>query len=96
VVGLVRVLVQATLPRALAGGAARLRLDDARRLVVLYDGDFPLKAFALLRAAPAGGVSATSVLALLSPGDAGELRGLISDTTSVERGPGRARVLDEW
>lgn len=88
--------VHVTLRRAVAAGATRLRLDDARRLAVLYESDSPLKAFALVRAAPAGRVTGPDLLGLLAPGDAAELRALISDGTAVERvAAGRARNPDD-
>jgi uncharacterized protein YijF (DUF1287 family) len=80
--------VHVTLPRAVDPRAARLRVDDARRVVVLYEGPFPLKIFALATAPPAGVLTASAVLARLGPDDAAELRGLISERTAVERAGG--------
>jgi uncharacterized protein YijF (DUF1287 family) len=77
--------VHVTLPRALDARATRLRLDDARRVVVLYEGEFPLKVFALAALPPAGAVTAAAVLSRLRPADASELRALVSDHTAVER-----------
>ena len=77
--------VHVTLPRALDARTTRLRLDDARRVVVLYEGEFPLKVFALASAPPAGAVTAAALLSRLRPDDASELRARVSDRTAVER-----------
>jgi uncharacterized protein YijF (DUF1287 family) len=77
--------VHVTLPRAVDVHATQLRLDDARRLVVLYEGEFPLKVFGLASAPPAGAVTAAAVMARMRPDDAAELRGLVSERTAVER-----------
>src|SRR5690242_17254246 len=69
--------VRVTLPRGLAPGAVRLRLDGERRAVVLYEDDFPLKIFWLTVAPPPGVLTAPAVMSLLRPDDAAELGGLI-------------------
>jgi uncharacterized protein YijF (DUF1287 family) len=78
--------VHVTIPRGTDAATTRLRLDDARRAVVLYEGDFPLKIFRLTGAPPAGAVTAPAVMALLRPEDAAELGGLVSARTVVDRG----------
>jgi uncharacterized protein YijF (DUF1287 family) len=77
--------VRITLPRQVDAGETRLRLDASHRLVVLYEKDFPLKAYGLAAPAPAGAPTAASVLALLAPADAAELRGLVASDAAVER-----------
>ena len=47
-------------PRRVDAGETRLRLDEAHRAVVLYEGDFPLKMYALAGAPPAGLASVAS------------------------------------
>ena len=73
--------VHVTLPRALDARATRLRLDDARRVLVLYEGEFPLKVFALASVPPAGAVTAAALLARLRPDDARPTWGGSSRTT---------------
>ncbi|HVU51990.1 MAG TPA: DUF1287 domain-containing protein [Polyangia bacterium] len=80
--------VHVTLPRALDARATRLVLDDARRTVVLYEGEAPLKVFALAAPPPAGAVAAAAVLARLRPADAAELGALVTERTAVERARG--------
>jgi uncharacterized protein YijF (DUF1287 family) len=77
--------VRITLPRRVDAGQLRLRLDEARRAVLLYEGDFPLKIYAFAGSPPAGSVSVAAVLALLAPADAAELGGVVSSRTGVER-----------
>ena len=77
--------VRITLPRRVDAGRLRLRLDEARRAVLLYEGDFPLKIYALAGPPPDGPVSVAAVLALLAPADAAELGGLVSSRGVVER-----------
>jgi uncharacterized protein YijF (DUF1287 family) len=63
----------------------RLRLDDRHALLVLFDGELAVKAYALVRPCPAGTVAAPAVLADLDAGDAAELRALVADATPVQR-----------
>jgi uncharacterized protein YijF (DUF1287 family) len=79
--------VRVTLPRRV-DGEIRLRIDEAHHIVVLYEGDVPLKAYALTGAPPAGSASVPSVLARLGAADAAELGPLVSGRTVVE--PARA------
>src|SRR5262245_33044984 len=83
--------VRVTLPRRTAPGAMRLRLDDERRAVVLYEEDFPLKIYRLAALPPSGALTAPAVASLLRPDDAAELGGLVSVRTVVERA-GTARA----
>jgi uncharacterized protein YijF (DUF1287 family) len=75
--------VRIALPHRL-DGQMRLRLDEARHLVVLYEGDFPLKAYALAGAPVAGAASGPAVIARLGADDAAELGPLVSSRTPVE------------
>jgi hypothetical protein len=77
--------VRITLPARVDRGQTRLRLDDTHHDVVLYEGDFPLKVYALPRPCPAGLVSALALVAQLGPADAAELRGLVGTETAVEQ-----------
>jgi uncharacterized protein YijF (DUF1287 family) len=77
--------VRITLPRRVDAADARLRLDDGHRLVVLYEKDFPLKAYPLAGAMPDGAASVAAVLALLGAADAAELGALVASRTPVER-----------
>jgi uncharacterized protein YijF (DUF1287 family) len=77
--------VRITLPRRIAAGKVRLRLDQTHRAVVLYEGDLPLKIYALTGAPPAGLTSASAVIGLLGAADAAELGPLVSGATVVER-----------
>jgi hypothetical protein len=77
--------VHVTIPRGTDARATRLRLDEARRTVVLYEGDFPLKIFPLTGAPPPGVVTARALTSLLRPDDAAELGALVSERTAVER-----------
>jgi uncharacterized protein YijF (DUF1287 family) len=88
--------VRVTIPRGIEAGATRLRLDDARRVVVLYEGEFPLKVFGLVRDPPAGQIAAPGVVALLRPEDAAELKGLVSARTAVDRaGAARGAIAND-
>src|SRR5206468_5287597 len=89
--------VNVALPPRMDSSHVRLRLDDRHALVVLFDGDAPVKAYALARPCPAGTIAAPAVLADLNVGDAAELRTLVSDTTPVARvsGPGGATPADQ-
>jgi uncharacterized protein YijF (DUF1287 family) len=85
--------VRIALPARVDPNETRLRLDDARNTVVLYEGDVPLKAYPLATACPAGPVSPHALVAHLKPADAAELRALVSARTLVARvasarGPG--------
>jgi uncharacterized protein YijF (DUF1287 family) len=77
--------VRVALPSAAEGRAIRLRLDDAHRLVVVYEGAFPLKAYALARPSAPGPLAPPAVLAALDGPDAAEVRALVSASTTVER-----------
>jgi uncharacterized protein YijF (DUF1287 family) len=77
--------VRVALPRGVDARATRLRLDEARRALVLYEADFPLKIFPLVEAPSAGALTAPAALALLAPEAAAELSGLVSAHTPVER-----------
>jgi uncharacterized protein YijF (DUF1287 family) len=77
--------VRITPPRLVEASATRLRLDEARRTVVLYEKDFPLKVYALATAPSAGATSASKVVGLLGSADAAELGALVSSQTTVER-----------
>jgi uncharacterized protein YijF (DUF1287 family) len=77
--------VRVTLPRQVDVGETRLRLDETRRAVVLYERDFPLKVYALAGAPPGGSASAPAVLARLGRADAAELGRLVSSRTVVDR-----------
>jgi uncharacterized protein YijF (DUF1287 family) len=77
--------VQITLPRRIDDRRTRLRLDDKHHLVVLFDGDFPLKAYGLAQPCPAGPISAVSLVARLRPADAVELRDHVTSATALER-----------
>jgi hypothetical protein len=46
--------VTVTLPPRIDPHQVRLRLDPQRRLVVLFEGDFPLKAYPLAGSGPIG------------------------------------------
>lgn len=61
-----------TLPPAAATRAPRLQVDPQRGLLLLYDGEFPLKAFAL-QSATASFTKLTDVLAALPAPSAAEL-----------------------
>jgi uncharacterized protein YijF (DUF1287 family) len=77
--------VRIALPPHVDAGETRLRLDDAHRTVVLYQGDVPLKIYPLAAAGPPGGSSPAALLACLRPADAAELGPLVSARTAVER-----------
>jgi uncharacterized protein YijF (DUF1287 family) len=77
--------VRVTLPRRVDADKTRLRIDEPHRAVVLYEGDFPLKIYALAGAPPAGPVSVASVIALLGPADAAEVSRTVSGQTVVDR-----------
>jgi uncharacterized protein YijF (DUF1287 family) len=77
--------VHVTLPPRVDARRARWRLDERHRLVVLFEGDVPLKAYALREAPPAGTITPRALLGDLTPADAAELAALVSDTTTVER-----------
>jgi uncharacterized protein YijF (DUF1287 family) len=77
--------VRITLPRRLDAAETRLRLDEGHRLLVLFEKDFPIKAYALAGAVPAGAPSVAAVLALLGAADAAELRALVPARAPVER-----------
>lgn len=83
--------VHVTLPPHVDSGATRLRLDDTHHDVVLYEGDVPLKVYALPHAygaAPASSadpILAPALAAQLSAADAAELRPLVSARTRVDR-----------
>jgi uncharacterized protein YijF (DUF1287 family) len=82
--------VHVTLPPRVDGRRARLRLDERHRLLVLFEGDFPLKAYALrgrppAGASPLGTPAPRALLGELAPADAAELAGLVSDATTIER-----------
>jgi uncharacterized protein YijF (DUF1287 family) len=83
--------VRITIPRPVDAQETRLRLDEARQAVILYEGDFPLKAYLLAGAqhpaAPAATPSVPSVLARLGATDAAEVSGLVSSDTIVEQTP---------
>ena len=81
--------VRVVLPAEVDSHRIRLRLDDAHRLLVLFEADQPLKAYPLSKACPAGPLSAPAALALLGADDAAELRGLVNDATVVERDQSR-------
>jgi uncharacterized protein YijF (DUF1287 family) len=85
--------VHVTLPPHVDSGATRLRLDDTHHDVVLYEGDVPLKVYALpdaYPADPAHPILAPALAAQLSAADAAELRGLVSAGTRVDRvAPGK-------
>ncbi len=75
--------VRITLPRRVDTGQTRLRVDEAHRAVVLYEGDFPLKIYALVGAPPDGLASVPSVVARLCAADAAEVSRLVSSRTLV-------------
>jgi uncharacterized protein YijF (DUF1287 family) len=75
--------VRITLPHRI-GDETRLRVDEARRMVVFYERGFPLKVYALVAEARAGSASVASVLARLDAADAAELGPLVSSRTVVE------------
>jgi uncharacterized protein YijF (DUF1287 family) len=77
--------VHVTLPAQVDARRARLRLDDRHHLVVLFEGDFPLKAYALRASPPAGALGARALLGDLAADDAAELGRVVSDTTVIER-----------
>jgi uncharacterized protein YijF (DUF1287 family) len=77
--------IRITLPRVVDVAATRLRLDEGRGAVVLYEGDFPLKIYALAAAPPAGLAGVPAVVARLGAADAAELGPLVSSRTVVER-----------
>jgi len=77
--------VRITLPRLIDADETRLRVDEPHRAVVLYEGDFPLKIYALAGSPPAGLASVASVVALLGPADAAEVSRLVSSHTVVDR-----------
>src|SRR5450432_425269 len=77
--------VRITLPRLIDADETRLRVDEPHRAVVLYEGDFPLKIYALAGSPPAGLASVASVVALLGPADAAEVSRLVSRHTVVDR-----------
>jgi uncharacterized protein YijF (DUF1287 family) len=77
--------VRIALPGQLGGRSIHLRVDDAHRLVVVFDGPFPLKAYPLARACPSGAISPPALLAALDGPDATELGALVSRATPVER-----------
>lgn len=82
--------VQITLPRRVDADKTRLRIDEARRAVVLYEGDFPLKIYALggsppAGSPPAGPASVASVIARLGAADAAEVSRLVSGRAVVDR-----------
>lgn len=78
--------VRITLPRRVDAAATRLRLDETRRAVVLYEKDFPLKVYTLTGAPPVGAASVPSLVGLLGTADAAELGPLVSSRTVVDRG----------
>ncbi|HSS37645.1 MAG TPA: DUF1287 domain-containing protein, partial [Polyangia bacterium] len=77
--------VRVTLPPLMDRARIRVRVDDRHALLVLFEGELPLKAYALARPCPAGTVAAPAALAHLDPADAAEVRGVVSDATPVER-----------
>jgi uncharacterized protein YijF (DUF1287 family) len=77
--------VRIVLPARIAADETRLGVDAAHRTVTLYEGDFPLKAYPLSAAPPAGPLTVRSVIALLGQADAAELERVVSDHTVVER-----------
>ncbi len=79
--------VRITLPRRVDAARTRVRLDEAHGTVVLYEGDFPLKVYALAGSPPRGATSAPSVVALLAAADAAEASRLVSSRTAVDRVP---------
>jgi uncharacterized protein YijF (DUF1287 family) len=68
----------------------RLRVDEAHHVVVLYDGDVPLKVYALVLPAAVGPSASFVVLARLAAADAAELRPLVTNRTFVEPADARA------
>jgi uncharacterized protein YijF (DUF1287 family) len=77
--------VKVALPPRMDSARTGLRIDDRHGLLVLFEGELPVKAYALSRPLPAGGVGAPAVLAHLDPGDAAELRAVVSPATPVHR-----------
>jgi uncharacterized protein YijF (DUF1287 family) len=77
--------VNVTLPPRVEAPQVRLRLDEPRGVLVLFEGDLPLKAYPLAAAAPPGPASAPDLLARLRAADAAELRGLVTSGTPVQR-----------
>jgi uncharacterized protein YijF (DUF1287 family) len=77
--------VRITLPRRVDPGQTRLRVDETRRTVVLYEGDFPLKIYPLTGSPAPGPASVAAVAALLDAADAAEVSRVVSSRTVVER-----------
>ena len=77
--------VRITLPRRVDAGVTRLRLDEGRHAVVVYEADFPLKMYALSGSPSAAPASVSSVIARLGAADAAEVRRLVSDHTTLDR-----------
>jgi len=77
--------VTVTLPPRVDTRQVKLRLDEPHRLLLLFDGDFPLKAYPVAGPTPPGPVSAPALLARLGAADAGELAGLVTSATPVQR-----------
>jgi len=77
--------VRITLPGRVDAAQTRVRLDEVHRTVVLYEGDFPLKVYALAGSPPREPTSAPSVVALLAAADAAEVGPLVSSRTAVDR-----------
>jgi uncharacterized protein YijF (DUF1287 family) len=77
--------VRIALPVSVDAGKTRLQVDEAHRAVVLYEGDFPLKIYALSGAPPGGRLSVPAVMALLDSSEVGEVSRLVSSRTVVDR-----------
>ncbi len=77
--------VRITLPGRVDADKTRLRIDEAHHAVVLYEGELPLKIYALTGSSPAGLARVASVVALLGPADAAEVSGAVSGHTVVDR-----------
>lgn len=86
--------VRIALPARLAPRDVRMIVDANRRLLLIYDQDFPLKAYPLEGALSVGPIAPVALLAALRAEDAAELRGLVSDRTVVERTTAAKRTGD--
>src|SRR3954468_5763366 len=64
--------VRIALPPRLSSRPVRLRVDDKRQILVVYDGGLAVKAYPVARAVPAGALAATVLLNHLRVEDGAE------------------------
>jgi uncharacterized protein YijF (DUF1287 family) len=88
--------VKVTLPPRIDRARLRLQLDERHQLLVLFEGDFPLKAYPLAAPWPHGPIGPQTLGAQLSAADAAELRDLVTSATPVQRvAPSRREPGDQ-